>query len=103
MENEEILAYWTIVLALSTILLAVTTIVIACFSYIENKRNFQSSKLTAYLDIMQMLDDTHHEREEIIKIVRDNHKAKYNVNNLNENPKNINDKVELIIRDWDKI
>ena len=103
MNNDQILANWTIVLAIATILMAITTVVLAFFSFRENKRNVRSNAFTVYLEIMKILDDTHNEREEIIKIMRADHNARYHIDDLSTNPDNINKKVDLIIRDWDKI
>jgi hypothetical protein len=103
MNSELILANWTVVLAIATILTALTTMVLTYFSFRESKRNFKIDRFKVYLDIMHILDSTHMEREEINRIIRDNSESRFNHLDLTKNSESLNNNVELIIRDWDKI
>jgi hypothetical protein len=52
---------------------------------------------------MHLLDATHDEREEIIKLIIEDKRNRYNDINKAENPDGVNQKAELIIRDMDKM
>lgn len=115
--TEEIIAFWTIVLAGATVLLALLTTVLAFFGYITIRhshhqvKNVQKAlvqiehytRFSVHRDIMLMLDKTHEEREIINQLIEKNEQERFEIMDLSKAPEDVLKKAELIIRDWDKI
>jgi len=103
MTSEQLIAYWTFVLTLATIVLALGTTVMAIIAVISLRKAERSARFSVYRDIMNMLDETKREREMINRIIKADDSKRFDQNDRNNNPKELNDKHEEIIGDWDKI
>lgn len=92
--------FWTFILTLAT---AIATTVLAVIAVVSLFKTERSARFSVYRDVMNMLEDTKKERDIINAMIKIDDTVRFDPEDLSNNRKELSDKHEEIIRDWDKI